>query len=203
MAFLTDADRERIRAAIRAAETRTSGEFVAVVARESADRSVWVLAFASVAALVTPWIIAAGPWWGVDAALVQLLVFAVLLALGWLTPLGRWLVPPTVQHAAVQDAAARLYVAERIGATAGGTGVLLFVSVAERSVVVLADPGIAARVPAGFWDDIVAAFTTEVRAGRVAEGFIRAVEQGGEALARNFPRAADDRDELPDHLIEI
>ena len=82
-------------------------------------------------------------------------------------------------------------------------GVLIFVSVAEHYVEIIADEGIDALVPPGTWDKAVADFIERVRAGRIAEGFLDMIEVIGARLAEHFPRAPDDRDELPNRLIEI
>ena len=58
-------------------------------------------------------------------------------------------------------------------------------------------------VPPGTWDEAVADFVEQVRAGRVAEGFLATIAVVGERLAEHFPRADRDRDELPNRLIEI
>jgi putative membrane protein len=39
--------------------------------------------------------------------------------------------------------------------------------------------------------------------GCLADGFCEAVEDVGALLARHFPPAPDDRNELDDHLVEI
>jgi putative membrane protein len=87
--------------------------------------------------------------------------------------------------------------------TRGRTGILLFVSVAERYVEILADRGIDEKVPPGTWKEIVAAFTPQVREGKIADGFVGALTACGALLISHFPRAAEDRNELPDVLIEL
>ena len=42
-----------------------------------------------------------------------------------------------------------------------------------------------------------------VREGRVADGMIAAIRDVGAILSTQFPRADDDRNELPDRLIEL
>ena len=82
-------------------------------------------------------------------------------------------------------------------------GLLLFVSEAEHYVEIIADRGIDAKVPPGAWDAIVAAFTTQVRAGKVADGFVAAVAACGALLAERLPIAGENPNRLPDVLIEI
>src|SRR3546814_13777191 len=80
---------------------------------------------------------------------------------------------------------------------------LIFVSVAEHYVEILADQAINEKVAQEEWDSIVAAFVAAVKQGRVAEGFEQAVDACGALLAQHFPAAPGERNELPDRLIEI
>lgn len=56
---LTEPDRRRIAAAIRAAETRSSGEIVCVLARTSTGVTVLPVLIAAVLALALPWLLVA------------------------------------------------------------------------------------------------------------------------------------------------
>jgi putative membrane protein len=85
--------------------------------------------------------------------------------------------------------------------TAGRTGVLLFVSVAERHAEIIADKGIDARVPAGTWKKVIDDLTAAIGEGHSADGFVAAITAIGAHLARHFPPTARDPNELPDHLI--
>ncbi len=88
--------------------------------------------------------------------------------------------------------------------TKARAGLLLFVSLAERHVEIIADDGVQAHMQGNaVWEGIVADFVTHVRSGRVADGFVGAIDACAETLAEHFPRGPDDENELPDHLIEI
>ena len=64
---------------------------------------------------------------------------------------------------------------------------LLFVSVAEHYVEIIADKGINDVVPTGTWEHVVAEFVEKVKSGRIADGFVGAVEACGEPLVQHFP----------------
>ena len=68
---------------------------------------------------------------------------------------------------------------------------------------IIADSGIVEKVAADVWTEIVGAFTDPVKGGPAANGFVRAVEACGALLASCVPRPHDDRDEVPNNLIEI
>ena len=205
MAFISAPDRERIEAAIRAAETKTSGEFVTVVARASDAYLTLPTLYASGLALMTPLVLSLlrVETRALPLFLIQVAVFVTLALVFLWTPVTMRLVP----HGAKMHRAARLareqFFLRGLHETADRHGVLLFVSVAERYVEIIADRGIHAKVPEGAWDGIVGEFTRAVREGRVADGFVMAIERCGRLLASHFPRRPEDRDELANRLFEI
>ena len=58
---LSPHDRQRISAAIQAAERRTTGEIVCVLARHSAESTALPILLAALAALALPWLLVASP----------------------------------------------------------------------------------------------------------------------------------------------
>jgi putative membrane protein len=204
MPFLTDDDRHRIARAIAEAERRTSGELVAVVAQSAGDYRRVPLLWPALAALLLPAILLTvepgmRAW---TLYLVQAAVFLLLALLAQL-PVAVALVPDWIKQRRASRLAREQFFERGLHLTKARTGVLIFVSVAEHYVEILADEGIDALVPPGTWDHAVADFVERVRAGHIAEGFVAAIEVVGARLAEHFPRAADDPDELPNHLIEI
>jgi putative membrane protein len=134
---------------------------------------------------------------------MQLAVFVIVaLLLSW-RPIGMRLVPAALKNRHARRLAREQFHALRLHETKAGTGILIFVSIAERYVEILADHGIHARVPDGTWANIVADFTAKVRAGRIVDGFISAIAACSAQLAEHFPRVADDRDELSDAVVEV
>lgn len=205
MAFLTDSDKLQLRAAIRAAEAKTGGEIVTVIARASGDYFYYPTLWAALLAILAPLApialdVSFAPLGIVE---LQLLVFASLaLVLRW-PPIKLKLIPRTVKQQYCARRAREQFLAQNLHTTRARTGVLLYVSVAEHYVELLADAGINAQVPAGTWDKIVADFTAQLRAGRIAAGFVEAVNAIGAQLAAHFPAEVANPNELPDHLIEL
>src|SRR5919202_854465 len=111
-------------------------------------------------------------------------------------------VPGTLKRHAAHQAAVEQFLARNLHVTAERTGVLIFASLAERYAEVIADEGIASKVAPAVWDEAVKALIAEAKAGRVADGILRAVGLVGEVLAAHFPPRAGDPDELPNHLVE-
>lgn len=204
MSFISSTDAERVSEAITRAERTTSGEIVAVIAEQSSRYQHIPFMWAALLALVVPWPLIHFTWMKVQwIFLIQLLVFLALLALAWHPKVRMALVPKSIANANARRRASEQFIAQNLHTTAGRTGVLLFVSVAEQRVEIIADSGIDARVPKGTWQGIVDEFTREIGEGRAVDGFVRAIERIGEHLSEHFPPGSIDPNELPDHLIVL
>ncbi len=205
MALINDSDRQRIAAAIRAAESATQGEIVCVIARNSGNYRFLPLLWSTLIALSVPAIVwLSGLWWTVNEIyFAQVIVFLFsAIVLNW-TPLKMRLTPRRTQQLQAARLAREQFYANRLHMTRDRTGVLLFVSAAEHYVEILADEGINAKVPSGTWDDIVGQFVKQVKAGRATEGFLGAVESCAQKLQQHFPAQRENPDELPNRLVEI
>lgn len=204
MVVLSIDDRRRVSASIAAAERRTSGEIVCVLARSSAEPAALPIFVAALAALALPWLLVWLTALPVFAILsLQLAVFAVLAVLLSLPRVRSALLPAGTRRTIAERAALEQFVRRGIGNTAGRTGVLVFVSLAERYARIVADDAIAARVGQAEWQDAVDALIAHLRDGRIADGFVVAIERCANVLAAHFPAAPDDRPELPDRIYLI
>ncbi len=193
-------DHEAITAAIRAAEQRTSGQIVCVLAHASSDYAHVPILWASVLALLMPWpLIYLTPWSVQRIYLVQLAVFvAAGLVLSWM-PLRLALVPRAVRRARAHRAALEQFVIRRVAHTKNRMGVLIFVSLGERFARIVADEGIAQKVHTGEWQAAIDALTGHMRDGRIVEGFTAAIERCTAVLAAHAPPDGS-VNELPDRL---
>ncbi len=207
---ITPQDHARITAAIRDAETKTDGEIFCVVARSSggyffpaaftAAVAMLIVSLAVAFVLEARWLSLRLPYF----VLAQMLAFACVFALLWALPALRiHLVPRGLRYRSAHDNAVKQFLARNVHVTVARTGVLVFVSLAERYAEVVADAGIDARVGQHVWDGVVRELTAHAGDDRLADGFVRAVEAVGAVLAEHFPPTPDDINELDDHLVEI
>ena len=221
---LSEADHDRVSAAIAAAERSTNGEIVAVatplsdpyhdVALHWALLPLFaVLAWAALRPTALIW------WydflfggWSPEPTLSQLLTllmaFAALKFTAWLLilkwmPLRLALTPGSTKHRRVRRRAVTIFKAAAERRTVGRTGILIYLSMAERRAEIVADDAILKVTDDDTWGEAMSALITEVRAGRPAEGIIAAIERVGAVLAEHFPCSADDINEIPDKLIEL
>lgn len=202
--MFSESDEHRIAEAITAAEAATSGEIVAVVAPESSTYLYAPFLWASVIALLVPWPLILWTWWpSAWIYLAQVATFAFVLALALPRPVRYWLVPRRIKRARAHRRALEQFLVQNLHTTSGRTGVLIFISAAERHAEIVADAAIEARVPKGTWQEIVDRLTAAFSAGQHTDGFIVAIEEVGGHLATHFPPGSRDSNELPDHLIVL
>jgi putative membrane protein len=199
MQFGSD-DYEAVAAAIREAEKKTSGQIVCVLAHASSRYVHIPILWAIALALFVPWpLIDFTPLSVQRIFLIQLGVFIVAgLIFSWM-PLRLLLVPRALQRSRAHRAAIEQFVIRSISHTRNRTGILIFVSLAEHYARIIADEGIAAKVPAAEWQAAVDALIAHMRDNRIAAGFAAAVAQCGEVLARHAPPDGSPN-ELPDRL---
>lgn len=204
MTLVAEADQRRIADAISEAERHTSGEIVAMIAPESASYYYVPFLWGALAALAMPWPFVFWTWWPIQHIyLLQLALFAALVALLMPCPIRLALVPRSVKHARAHRRAVEQFMAQNLHTTVGHTGVLIFVSVAERFAEVIADSAIHAKVPETVWQGIVADLTDHIGKGRAGDGFVRAIRAAGEQLARHFPPEGRHVPGLSNHLIVL
>ena len=206
MVRFSAADRARITAAIHAAEKNTSGEFVAVVAGASDHYVFPPLLWSAILALLFPGACFLAGWsvgW-VRLYHLQLLIFIVLALLLLLVPgLHLRLIPTRVKHARASRLAQAQFYQQGVHLTRHHSGVLFFVSLAERYVEIVADKGIHEKLGDAHWRGIIDLFVTRVRRGKVVDGFVDAIGACGAAMAEHYPPDPDDTSELSDGLVEL
>lgn len=208
--LFTQLDRDRIAAAVKEAERKTSGEIVPCVMDRSDDyeEAEWrlgalcgslVLAALAAVYLFTPaWL----PWNFAEWLLVILGAFAAGMGAAKLLPsVKRMFAGRRLLDQRIAQKAAQVFIDEEVFNTRDRTGILLFVSLLERRVFVLGDSGINARVLQTDWQGVVDTVVEGIAGGRPADGLIAAIGKCGLLLERKGVAVKpDDRDELSDGL---
>ncbi len=101
-----------------------------------------------------------------------------------------------------RERAHEVFAHSRIWNTAANTGVLVYVLLADRSIEIIADRGIGAKVEAREWAAICDAMQKHFAGGEYERGAIAGIEAIGALLARHFPAdGRDNPDELPDRPV--
>lgn len=100
----------------------------------------------------------------------------------------------------VLAAARAQFVRLRMDRTAERNGVMVYVALLDRKFAIIGDAGMHARVGVEFWDARRDGMAARAAAGDLVGGIEEAVHAIGDRLGELFPRAAGDRNELPDEV---
>lgn len=204
MALLSEHEQRQVAEAIARVEKNTDAELVTVLAARADDYAYIPLLWASLIALVVPGVVhyLSGYLTMYTLLLAQWATFIVLCLVFRLPKVTTRLIPRSVRHWRASNLARRQFLEQNLHHTVGGTGVLIFVSEAERYVEILVDEGISKRLDDSSWDGIVTAFTQQVKQGQTLAGFIACIEACGELLKVHVP-VTQTRNELPNRLIVL
>ena len=198
-------EKELIESAVKAAEKGNKGEIVPVVVAASGDYGrvsfrLGLLGFI-LAALVTSWMHWQYPF--VDYFFLLGILIAGGIS-GWL--IGR--LPSTVRlligekkmAEEVHDAAFAAFARNGLHHTGNETGILIFVSLLEHRVEILADRGIHEKVGEDFWKIEVQKLILGIREKRASETLSEVIRDMGGKLNEHFPASTQDRNELSNEL---
>lgn len=207
MTKLSQDAKARIREKIAEAERTTQSELVCLITRRSARYVFFPSILAALLALFLPVVgpllsLAGGPELEIGFQ-HQTVLFIVLAGLLVMTPLGLLVTPRSVKRQNAQRFATEQFFANRLHETDDRAAILLFVSLDEHVVEVVADTGINEKVDQSTWDGMVKDFVSRVKANEIEAGFLGIVAAAGAVLTEHFPAKERNEDELPNHLIEL
>lgn len=204
--IITDAMRADIKKAVEELERNTTGEMVCVITAASARYVMFPLLWAALAALLLPLVnpfLPGGEYAFTVTFAEQSMLFVALSVLFVWTPLRHKLTPSGVCITNCRRYAFEQFFAQKLNETKKRTGVMLFVSVDEKYVELIADKGINDKVEAGAWAKIVDDFIADLRSGKVHEGYVKAVRACQDILSKHLPDVPEDINELSDALVEL
>jgi putative membrane protein len=202
--FFTPAAKSSVTAAIKAIEERTSAEIV-VTLRDASGHyrhadylAGLILALAGLCFFL---------YYPADFRVDFFPLEAVaLFALGaassaFLPPLRRLLSARALMDRNVLTAARAAFVEQGISRTRGRTGILVFISMLERRVELVADLAIDAEALGAPWKEAVSRLQQTMRGDPELDRFVEALTALAPVLEAALPRAEDDVNELPDEVV--
>jgi len=194
--FLSAADRKKIQKSVEAAGQQSSGKIAAMIV--SASRPYPMANVLGATALSLPLSLVFTPIIGEGIGLYaqDMWVFAALFSLlfSLLYPVidlfpwfKRVFISAADIAAAAEEAAATAFFKEGIYRAKNDAGVLIFISILERRVFLLAGRGINGKVTPNQWQRIVRHIISGIRQNRRAEAIREAVDMIGKLLKTHFP----------------
>ena len=200
--FYRDDAKRRAAQAVKLVEAQTSAELVIAVRPRSAKYGVVAYNFGLGSLLAVTLLLLVSPRvFSVGAIAIDGIVAFGLGALVCMNvdTLAFALTRPKSLQAFVDIAARAAFFDLGISRTSGRNGILVFVSMFERTLTVLTDVGINTAGLGASWTDVLGAMQMAVKR-RDFDAFVASVENLGSVLAAAMPRSADDVNELPDEV---
>ena len=208
--FFTAEEREAVMAAVRAAESETSGEIVVYIApaSHSHPQAATIGGFL----LGLPLALLAMPWLGdffwlgrqnvwIFLACLTLFYLPLRLLVARTSALKRLFLFAEQVEEEVGEAALSAFYSHKLDVTRERNGVLLFISVFERRVFILADKGVNDKIDPARWRGMVDSLITAIRRGDHGPAVCRTVADIGAVLREHFPPRPDDQNELEDLIV--
>jgi putative membrane protein len=227
--MLTATDHKRIAEAITEAESKSSGEIFCVLAHEVSRYREVPLMWAAIAALAgPPLLVLLGvrrlaladmfSSWSDDSlrmveglivrvlttySLLQAGLFLIVALIVALPRIRRVMTPRFLKRHRVRQLARHHFVASGARLSHAEPHILIYASLADRQVELVAHDAIHKAVGEGPWNAAVAAVTAGMKVGKPADGFVRAIEICGQALAAHFPSTGPAKNQLSNEILEV
>ena len=209
--FLSEADQDIIIATVKEAEKTTAGEIVPMVVSSSYHyplaNIIGGMTFALPISVILTHIVGKWFWMGSQ----NMWLFMAMLFLTFiisheiikrLPRLKRLFLSAREINEEVEEAATTNFFKEGLHKTKDETGILIFISVFEQKVWILADQGINDNDNEGTWDEIVKTIVDGIKLKQQGRAISEAVKKVGHILKEHFPVQADDTDELKNLILK-
>jgi putative membrane protein len=203
-------DLERIKKAVRDAESKISGEIVPVFVEKSGFYTIANYRAALLgAAMVFLLIIIFDRYVPALAVYDPVLIFTFVMLGGFIgalkahfiTPFRRLMLNQAHLDQATRKRAETAFLAEEVFNTRQRTGIMIFISFFEHEVIVMADKGISKVVEQKEWDSMVRSIIEHIKKGKITDGIVSAIGRCGDILLeKGFVIDPDDVNELGDDL---
>lgn len=98
------------------------------------------------------------------------------------------------------DRAAEVFDFLHMNNTKQSNGVLIYIAVNDRTLVIMGDSGVNDVVPPDFWESTKDTIIEHFASGRMKQGLVNGILKAGEQLKKHFPYKKKDTNELPDDI---
>lgn len=98
------------------------------------------------------------------------------------------------------DRAAEVFDMLQMNNTRQRNGVLIYIAVDDRTLVILGDTGINDVVEPYFWESTKDLIIQHFKDNNTKQGLIEGILKAGEQLKKHFPYKKNDKNELPDEI---
>jgi putative membrane protein len=202
---LTEQTKQKIEERIAELESKTSIEFVPVIARASSNYWYWKVIYALVMFSFSLILILTrrsveSLYFEIGFAFTIFLITGLLLQVDFIL---RALLPANAKLSAVENKAHDVFLHEEVFGTSNRSGILIFISEFERAVFILADKGFAQKVPAEEWAKLGTKLAHDFMKRSEGETFLVALDELSNRLSKDFPPVTGSSSQLRNSVREI
>ncbi len=214
---LSKDEMKKISSAVKNAEGKTSGEIATAMIKESYDYAIYELMFAVIIGFLYFVImmffvgnveqLLQEKFWDYSVNYLVMfygfstfIVITIFYFIGNISSIDRLIVPKKLRNRKVQERATRYIMESGVYNTKDRTGILIFISIMERRVELLADSGINELISPEKWQNIVDNIIKGIRQKEIVDHLVESINECGNLLAEHFPIQTDDKNELTDDI---
>lgn len=196
----TKKDIETIQQTIGKAEEKTSGEIVVAIMKNSHDyfhaQLIGATIFSFFGNILNPFIS-----FSYSYLIIPILCWIIGFLIFSLDSIKRTLISSENILNEVKQRAFQIFFENGVNKTRDQTGILIYVSLFERKIEVIADEGINQKVSQSFWDDGVSMIRSGIQNNDLVIGINQAIEHFSKKLQEEFPIKPDDTNEISNLVI--
>jgi putative membrane protein len=200
---ISNKDKELIKEAIQKVELNTSGEIVPVILRQSDFYPAAHFRLALIMGVLFSIICYYTYDFDDPIALIWVQIPGMILGYisAYIPILKRAFTTKREIEEEVYQRSLEVFYEHKVSMTKDRTGIVIFISLLERKVKVLADSGINEKVEKDYWNDLVKSLSNEIGQGNMINGVVKAIATCGEKLIESFPAKNDNTNQISDELI--
>ncbi len=202
--LLTPPVQEALRKAVKEVESASSAELVVVVRKSSGRYRHIDMVLGMIAAFATLAFLLYSPWpfaWHYLLVLPCAVVLPTATLCSRSSTLKRALSSQATMDKLTTLAARAAFVEAGVHHTQYRSGVLVFVSLLERSLVLVADSGVELALPKQELDDLSRRLNDSLQAGKGASELAALIESSADLFAKHLPASDEDSNEIPDGVV--
>ena len=192
---LTKKDVQKIEEAIKTAEATTSGEIVPVILSESDDYIYTHFLSALIFTIAGIYLSEHFNLFVYNYVITSMIWSVVGFCIPYISGIKKILLTQNEIDEEVNQRALQAFYAQNLHNTKDQTGILIFISLLEKRVIILGDRGINEKVEENFWNEELNHILSSIKNNELPQGLSHVIKDMGEKLSTHFPIQADDQNQ--------
>lgn len=203
--YLNEKEKDLISQEIEKIEKFSSAELVAVVTKRSSDyRYITSIITICLVFIISFFFIFLSSYSTIQLVQIQLLSFiGINLFLEKFNNLVLLILPKSYKRYKASQNAHEKFSNLGLNRTKTNQGIMFFVSLDEKYVEIISDSTISKKINNEYWQSIINEFIKDVKNKQLSQGYLKAISSCNEILIKEFPIQANDKNELPNEVIEL